>query len=277
MRLDTALCAIALILSSAPSPAAELYYLDHDAVTGEYVGPVGPLVLSGEIIPGDRDRLLSKIADNETRFLAQNKLMLASDGGDVAEALKIAVLIKSLYTEVIVGAVTGGCVSACFFIYAAAHQREADGAGLIGINRPFLADDVMPARQTGTAMADTQGLSQVRAFLRENAVPEYLVREMLQHDSTDAYWLSTDDEKNLGFRSQEFSRYLKAKCAWDDAVERNVYAGKRPIEDLKQMLTCRDRVTQGDAHKALAAALAAARAAPGRPAPGWPAPVKATP
>jgi hypothetical protein len=263
MRLETALCAIALILSSAPSPGAELYYMDHDAVTGEYVGPVGPLVLSGEIIPGDRDRLLSKIADNETRFLAQNKLILASDGGDVAEALKIGVLIKSLYTEVIVGPVTGRCVSACFFIYAAAHQREADGAGLIGINRPFLADaGAMPARQSDTAMAETQGLTQVRAFLQENAVPEYLVGEMLQHDSDDAYWLSTDDEKNLGFRSREFSQYLKAKCAWDDAIERKVYAGKRPIEDLKQMLTCRDRVTHVDAHKALAAALGAARAAP---------------
>jgi hypothetical protein len=258
MRL-AALCTLALILPCAPSAGAELYYMDHDIVTGEYTGPVGPLVFSGEIIPGDRDRLLSKILDNESRFLSQNKIILASDGGDVAEALKIAALIKSLHTEVIVGPMTGRCVSACFFIYAAAEQREADGAGLIGINRPFLAD--AGARQTNAAMAESQALTQVRAFLRENAVPEYLVGEMLQHDSDDAYWLSADDERNLGFRTQAYSQYLKTRCAWDDAIERDAYAGKRPIDDLKQMLKCRDRVIQTDAHKALAAARTAAKGA----------------
>jgi hypothetical protein len=258
MRL-AALCTFALILPCAPSAGAELFYMDHDSVTGEYTGPVGPLVFSGEIIPGDRDRLLSKILDDESRFLSQNKIILASDGGDVAEALKIAALIKSLHTEVIVGPLTGRCASACFFIYAAAEQREA-GAGLIGINRPYLAD--AEARPTNAAMEESQALTQVRAFLRENAVPEYLVGEMIQHNSDDAYWLSADDERNLGFRSQSFSRYLKTRCAWDDGIEHNAYAGKRPIDDLKQMLKCRDRVTRADAQKVLAAARTAAKEAP---------------
>ena len=60
MRLRIVLCQVALLLLSVPAPAAELFYMDHDAITGEYVGPVGPLVMSGEIIPGDYDRLLSK-------------------------------------------------------------------------------------------------------------------------------------------------------------------------------------------------------------------------
>jgi hypothetical protein len=257
MRPAAALAAFALILPCALCPGAELYYMDHDTVTGEYVGAVGPLVLSGEITPGDRDRLLTKIRLDESRFLATNKIILASDGGDVAEAMKVAALIKSLRTEVIVGPLTGRCVSACFFIYAAAQQREADGARLIGINRPFLADadaDAMPVRQTDTGTAESRALTQVRAFLRENAVPDYLVAEMFRHDSDDAYWLSADDEKNLGFRSQDFSRYLKAKCGWDEGIERDTYAGKRPVGDLKQMLKCRERVTQADAHQALARA-----------------------
>ncbi len=259
MRL-AAVCAIALILRFAPCPGAELYYLDHDSVSGEYVGPVGPLVISGEIVPGDRDRLLSKILDSESRFLAQNKIILASDGGDVAEAMKIGALIKSLYSEVMVGPLTGRCVSACFFIYAAAQQREADGAGLIGINRPFLADadaDATPAGHSDAAGAETKALAPVLTFLRENEVPEHLLREMLLHDSDDAYWLTADDERNLGFRSRAFSQYLKARCAWDETIQGDALAGRRSIDDLKQMIACRDRVTQADARKVLAAAKSA--------------------
>ena len=94
----------------------------------------------------------------------------------------------------------------------------------------------------------------MRAFLQENAVPRYLVDEMLRHASDDAYWLSADDEKNLGYRSPWFDRHLRAKCAWDDNLEREVYAGARPVDALKPMLRCRDRVTQEEARKVLGAA-----------------------
>ena len=252
MRHRNAICTCALLLASMPSLGAEIFYLDHDPSTGGYVGPIGPLVLSGEIIPGDGERLVARILDDENRFLSQNKLFLASDGGDVAEALKIAKLVKSLFSEVIVAPLTGRCVSACFFIYAAAGRREADGERLIGINRPFIAEtDPAAPPPRDAALAENNALAQVRAFLQENAVPAYLVDEMFRHASDDAYWLSADDQKNLGYRSPWFKQFLAAKCAWDDQIERDAYAGKRPIDDLKQMLKCRDRVTQEAAHKAL--------------------------
>jgi hypothetical protein len=263
MRARVALCNVALLLAGMPCLGAELFYLDHDPFTAEYVGAVGPLVISGEIVPGDYERLLSKIAGDEGRFLALNKIILASDGGDVAEAVKIGGLVKSLFAQVIVGPLTGRCVSACFFIYAAAVQREADGERLVGINRPFIADSDEPAAAPVQApvpvpvpgrdavLAESRALAQVRAFLRENAVPNYLVDEMFRRASDDAYWLSEDDEKNLGLRSPAFIRYLREKCAWDDNIERDTYAGSRPLEDLKRKLQCRDRVTRADAHAAL--------------------------
>jgi hypothetical protein len=176
----------------------------------------------------------------------------------VAEALKIAKLVKSLYTTVIVGPLTGRCVSACFFIYAAASQREADGERLIGINRPYLAASEARSTSTSTSIsisistattdatvAESGALAKVRAFLEDNGVPRYLLDEMFRHASDDAYWLSTEDLKNLGYRSTGYDRYLRDKCAWDD---------KKPVEDLKRMLKCRDRITQGAARQALALA-----------------------
>jgi hypothetical protein len=250
---------LALVSISAPSAAAELFYMDHDAFTEKFVGPVGPLVFSGEIEPGDYDRLLSKILDDENRFFAENKIILASDGGDVSEALKIAKLIKSLYSEIIVGPQTGRCVSACFLIYAAAHQRGTEGERLIGINRPYIVDasaaTAVAAANTGDAgIAESDALARVRGFLHENEVPDYLIEEMFRHASDDAYWLSVDDEKTLGSRSRALNQYLAAKCGWDDALEREVYTGKRPLETLTKMWQCRASVTRPDAEKALVTA-----------------------
>jgi hypothetical protein len=245
--------AVALILFSPASWGAELFYMDHDPFTDEYVGPVGPLVLSGEIMPGDYDRLLARIAADETRFLSQNKIILASDGGDVAEALKIANLVNSLFTEIIVERRTGRCVSACFLVYAAATQRGSDGERLIGINRPFI-DSATLLPPADAAGVEDGALSQVRIFLKDNEVPAYLIEEMFRRASNDAYWLSALDEANLGYKSAPFKRFLADNCAWSDSMEQEVYARKRPLEELVQMMKCRARVTQVAAHKALAQA-----------------------
>ncbi len=245
----------ALIAAAVPAPGAELFYMDHDAFTEKYVGPVGPLVLSGEIEPGDYDHLLAKILDDENRFLSQNKILLASDGGDVDEAARIARLVKSLYSEVIVGKQTGRCVSACFLIYAAAQQRATEGERLIGLNRPFIADaQGAEAPSADASAAESGGLKKVRAFLLENDVPNYLIEEMFRHPSDDAYWLSADDERKLGYRSRWLTQYLTVKCSWDDAIEREVYAGRRPLEDLTRLWKCRADATRPEAHAALMAA-----------------------
>jgi hypothetical protein len=259
MGYRLAFCLLALFSAGAPSAGAELFYMDHDAFTEKFVGPVGPLVFSGEIEPGDYDRLLSKILDDENRYLTQNKLILASDGGDVSEAMKIAKLVKSLYSEIIVGPQTGRCVSACFLIYAAAHQRGTEGERLIGINRPYIVDpsseSLSAATSADAGIAESGALAQVRIFLQENEVPEYLIEELFRHASDDAYWLSTDDEKKLGSRSRALREYLAAKCGWDEAMEREVFAGKRPLEELSRMWRCRASMTRPEAQKTLDLAL----------------------
>jgi hypothetical protein len=80
------------------------------------------------------------------------------------------------------------------------------------------------------------------------------VDEMFRHASDEVYWLSEDDQKNLGYRSQAFKQYLRAACDWDENLEAEVFAGKRPVEDLKDKWKCRSRVTQRDARQALALA-----------------------
>src|SRR6202034_2200892 len=198
LHMRRALVCTIFLLAGAFARSAELYYLDRDAFNNEYVGPVGPLVLSGEITPGDYDRLLAKIAEDDKRFLYQNKLILASNEGNAAEAMKIARLVKALYTQVVVGPLTGRCAGACFLIYAAAVERGTDGENLLGVTRPGLADSEWIGRpSTEAALLEDSMQGPVRAFLVENDVPPDLVDQTSQRPRTDVYWLSDNDETAL--------------------------------------------------------------------------------
>ncbi len=257
MRL--ALVCTLFLLSGTYARSAELYYLDRDAFNNEYVGPVGPLVLSGEIAPGDYDRLLAKIAEDDKRFLAQNKLILASSEGNAAEAMKIARLVKALYTQVVVGPLTGRCAGACFLIYVAAVERGTDGENLLGVTRPGLAESEWVGRPTTEAALLEDSLQgPVRDFLVENQVPSDLVEQAFQRPSTDVYWLSDDDETALGSKSPAFTKFLEKNCKWTDGLDKAVFRGERSFEDLKAFTDCRVRITGPEARKALTLALKAA-------------------
>jgi len=231
----------AMVLCGHPAASAEFFYMDHDAFTGRYVGPVGPLVLSGDIVPGDYDRLLSKIAEDPDRFLTHNKVIVAGAAGDTGEAVRIAALLKSLYSEVDVGPLTGRCSGACFLIYAAAAQRSVEGERLLGI---------------GVPVQDT-----ALAFLVENGVPASLLEDSAQPSVKDqrtpqeVYWLTQQDLARLGGKSPAFERLLADKCAWDDELERAANAGRRSFDDLKPMWACRIGAIRVEARKAFAAAL----------------------
>jgi hypothetical protein len=229
-------CGFCVLCTPLMSHGAEFFYMDHDAFTGRYTGPVGALVMSGDIEPGDYDRLLKRLHDDPQRFLSQDKLILASGTGDVDEAMKIGRFLKTLHTEISVSPLTGRCVDACFFIYVAADQRSADAPGLIGIH--------------GVPSSDAAAASD---FLRENEVPADLVERVMRPGRDDVYWLSDSDEAALGPRSPAFTRYLVAHCHWSDAVEREVRSAQRPLADMKDMSTCRSRVSRSDAAAALAA------------------------
>ena len=259
-----ALVCTIFLLAGAFARSAELYYLDRDAFNNEYVGPVGPLVLSGEITPGDYDRLLAKIAEDDKRFLSQNKLILASNEGNAGEAMKIARLVKALYTQVVVGPLTGRCAGACFLIYVAAVERGTDGENLLGVTRPGLAESEWVARPTTeAALLEDSMQAPVRAFLVENDVPADLVEQVFQRPSTDVYWLSDNDETALGSKSPAFAKFLEKNCQWTQGLEKAVFRGERPFEDLKAFTDCRARMIRPEARKALALALKAAAPAGG--------------
>jgi hypothetical protein len=170
--------------------------------------------------------------------------------------MKIARLVKALYIEVVVGPLTGRCAGACFLIYAAAAQRGTDGEHLLGVSRPGLAESEWAAMPTAqAALLEDAGQAEVRKFLDDNEVPPDIVEEMFRRPPSDIYWLTEQQEAVLGPKSPSFARFLADKCGWNDGLERAVYRGQRPVNDLKELSDCRLRTTQPEARKALAQAL----------------------
>ena len=266
MRHGLSACIASLLLSGvltfagSGARAAEIFYMDHDPSSNEFTGPVGPLVLSGEIEPGDYARLLAKIAESEDRFLADHRIILAVDGGEVSEIVNIANLVRATFTEVVVGPLTGSCLGECFLIYAAAAERGTDRGHLLGLYRPQGAGD-------SSAASVPDAPARVRAYLEENAVPGYLIEELFKHGPADAYWLSVRDEENLGAKSLSFKQLLSAKCGWSEELEHAVYRGEKPMADLKAIWTCQERLTRPAARYVLDTALneITRGAAPGNP------------
>lgn len=257
-------CALTALFFCSPALGAEISYIDYNPVTKEKLpGGPGILLFSGEIVPGDYGRLLAKIADTQDAFFTTSEIVLASDGGDVPEAIKIAKLVKSIYATAVVAPGTGRCVSACFLIYAAANERQSDNERLIGIHRPYIVDQQLASMSPLEAeRAQTKVLRQARDFLEANNVPEYLIEEMFRRSSKDVYWLSADDLERLGFQSPWFNQYLVAKCDWK---------GRMPFgmeERRLEVLKCRMRFTQAAADNAIYKAVQDYVSAYG-PLPGW--------
>lgn len=253
-RVLFVLAVTTLLLLAPRAYAANFFFTSKNPVDGtNNVNAAGALVLSGPIVPGDYDRMLARMAAEPDRYLAENSIILASDGGDVREALRIAKLAKSLFATVYVGPFYGPCVSACFFIYSAANVRLAAGDRILGIHRPYVPDAQFATLSPADAeKVQTAILASARRYLQENNVPAYLIEEMFRRASNDVYWLSPRDVTYLGERSRWFDQYLVAKCSWNDRVEQAALRGDSEYEaPFKGMMACLDRVTRPAARRAL--------------------------
>src|SRR5437867_7651624 len=115
--LFIAWCALAILLPGSAHPL-EITYSSANSFDGSSSVGEG-LLLRGEITPGDYEYLLDVIRNSPDRFWRSTGIVLASAGGDIQEALKIAGLVKATYRSVFVGPAAGPCVSACFLVFVA--------------------------------------------------------------------------------------------------------------------------------------------------------------
>jgi hypothetical protein len=207
-----------------PASAIEITYSNLNPFDGSVSEGEG-LLLRGEIVPGDYEYLLEVIRQDQDRFWRSTGFTLASTGGDIQEALRIARLVKKTYSPAYVGEVTGPCVSACFFIFSAAVRREA-GTRTLGIHRPY----IHPRRLVSVSVREAEtlqrtALQQARSYLESQDVPTSLIDKMFQRASTEVYWLSRDEiEEQLGRRPPWYEQFLISRCGLDKSLEHKYFS-----------------------------------------------------
>lgn len=231
-KLTLKLVTVAATLLSTLRPAYGMEFsLSHlTPFTGKY-SDLEYVLLKGEIIPGDYNRLL-EFAVNNNVDLAQHPIILASPGGDVSEALKIGELLKRLYVAAVVGPVTGQCVSACFIIFASSVDRIMNNEKMIGIHRPYVYPDRLRSLSPSAAETlETDALLEAEKYLHDLRVPTSIMEEMFQQASTEVHWLTRREFFELGQRAPWYEEFLIARCGLDKGAEYRVLTDHASAED----------------------------------------------
>jgi hypothetical protein len=170
-------------------------------------------VLEGIIVPGDREKLISFIRDGHRPV----EIYLASPGGNLAEAMKIGVLLRTLKLSTVVPSKTLThqsrdliaaqhdlkdpeanymCTSACFFIFVAGIYRSYDLAGpaILGIHRPTLLQNDgrrLGFEQATATAAHVQAV--VEKYLTDMAVPSRYAENLYLEPQSKIEWIRNDE------------------------------------------------------------------------------------
>ena len=140
------------------------------------------LRLTGELKPGDNDRLIEFIARLERTidqkpYSRVGTVFLNSPGGEMQEALKIGRTIRN-HKIVTVVAQPSQCASACVIILAGGVMRFP--VGIVEVHS-FYSPDLLGTREYGKAEEQYKQMQlQVSEYLREMRIPAALLDEMMR-------------------------------------------------------------------------------------------------
>jgi hypothetical protein len=207
--------------------------------------------LEGKIESGDYERLRS-IADELSLNIRNNPrqafhvvLHLYSPGGELAEAIKIGRLVRSLrwmttapqnYSDPSERKREAGklkepntnymCASACFFIFAAGIERYGGYRShiaplILGIHRPYLSDMDLKAMSSTGAMTSAGNIrTVVDNYLKEMSVPAKYADLMFSVPKDSIQWLTAADVSELRGFVPELQDWVDARCDTRTGIEK---------------------------------------------------------
>lgn len=258
MRQTDPLIAAALLsftLFTAGSASGAVFAFDdvNHNKGGKY--PSEYITVQGEISPGDAARLTSFLLRERERTEDAFEVRIESTGGNVAEAMKIGRLIRSLFLPVSVGRL--GCMSACFLVYVGALDRYTS-EGTVGVHRAFFHSAV--AKNTDLLELDRRQRELsllLREYMSEMEVPAAIQDRLQRHASTEILWLSSQELLALGLFASFWEEALVSRCGLDVAAYRGLAFPQSDEEverherRLKGFWTCKSQLAKSERRKAL--------------------------
>jgi hypothetical protein len=148
------------------------------------------IVLSGEISPGDADRVsaLMKAANDGGRSVSG--VRLDSKGGNLVEGIKLSEVIRFARVATVVA--NGKlCASACFIAFAAGAEKFVSRSAFVGVHG---ASD---RNGNETTVSNAATVTMARA-VRELGVPSAIIGKMVVTPPTEMVWLSENELRAMG-------------------------------------------------------------------------------
>lgn len=215
------------------------------------------ILLNGEIASGDADKMLKASKNVTKRGQTIETLVLNSNGGDIAEARKIAKLVKALMLETSTNYYPNQeqfdrgvkysypCVSACFLVWASGARRTTKTEYLntighvgIGLHRPYFTRTSYKTPPGKIADAQIEIISVIRTELQDENIPLGIIEKMLNRSSREIYWLSEIDENSIQKTSPWLEEILISQCQFDPEYAREME--KKNIDTYLNQLFNRD-------------------------------------
>ncbi len=217
---------VACVLGSTTGGAAE-FRLDPSRASA------AGAVLEGKIEAGDFDKFKNFILNGDNPV----EIYLASPGGDLAEAMKIGLLMRILKLSTVVPSKTltnqnraavvarhnlkdpkanYECASACFFIFVAGIHRSSDdlGPAILGIHRPSLsANDLKKLNVDQAAAADDRTRRTIEKYLNVMDVPAKYAEDMYSVPKGKIQWIRNDEfETDFAGFILDLRGWVKTRC-----------------------------------------------------------------
>lgn len=171
------------VVVNATATAAEL-----TSVTSE--GDATIIALDGDIAEGNADAVEALIrAANESGRLV-SAVRLDSSGGSLAEAIKLADLVRRAKLPTVVAS-GSRCASACFVVFAAGIEKFASYDASIGVHG--VSDK--SGRETARTEAATISMARI---VSAYGVPPRIIGQMVITPAQDIAWLTPEDLRSMG-------------------------------------------------------------------------------
>lgn len=215
------------------------------------------IVIDGEIRPGD-DILfhgaLNRAKEDSAYWKTYRTVLLNSNGGDVATAMKIGRVIRNsqLITAVHEKNI---CASACILILSGGVWRYTRDGAMLGLHRPYFANQA----KSGTSAFDKfqnaydQIIEMHRRYFSEMRIDIRLLQEMMQIPSNEIKWISNTKAEEYALLGEDpiYAEWKRANriatkgascVAWEDKYFS--YCFERAISEQESTEECEKRTNK---------------------------------
>jgi len=180
---------------------------------GPLAGVARTMTFSGEVVPGDTDKLIELIRRKPAdAWHALGRVELEISGGDPGEALRLADTLAELYPHMIA---SSDCAGACAITWLSGAWRLVPD-GRIGLQKPLAPP---PA-------SDVQA-DKLRNYLFKQGLPQPSYERWLAMRNNGVYWLSGPEINSTGTWPPYYFEKLAARCPRLDASDESFHALRR--------------------------------------------------